>query len=575
MEIFRDYLKPSVNQIRHSIRGIDDSYNNSWDILAELIQNSVDAIRQKPDVDGKIIITIDCINKKIAISDNGIGISPRELPELLKPFSTNKTGISNMIGEKGVGLKYVIFQSNQFTIKSGNQNGTSTGRITNAKNWKNDDDENLLPLEYEIIDEELLGTEIELREIENEVLFNLNLKQIVHALRTHTAIGNTFSIWHPDINIDVTLNYTDINGTDSTENIPFTYKLITESIPTNSKIDLDNFVSWTQDQDRTDEEKMQKLRDKVIFRKGNFMHQNCRELKYFAVFVPKRKIWNDISINSELCTEENIEDESWLSEYFFTKFDKGIYLSTKGMPTGITIDHPTTGWAGYWSNFFILFDDSFLKFDIGRKAIHGRQASIHKEYSKRIFNEFLQYVTKYVSGDVAIEPTEWDKDEIFDDIESIINLNIEWLKFQKVPSSQEATVAAIFFECIGNGRINGLIPLISGYRSKYDLYAKWGRKKVIIEFKSKLSNVCRDFEDARKMFDEINCIVCWEITDDDYQKLSHMQINVEKIDKSVFASSASRRFPHSTHIMNLSGFSNPVYIIDLKEFIRKQNEINT
>lgn len=39
-----EFLKSSINSLRHSIRDIDDSYNNFWDIFAELAQNSVDAI---------------------------------------------------------------------------------------------------------------------------------------------------------------------------------------------------------------------------------------------------------------------------------------------------------------------------------------------------------------------------------------------------------------------------------------------------------------------------------------------------------------------------------------------------
>ena len=61
------FLKPTVNSIRKSIKGIDDSYNNFWDILAELIQNSVDAINKKPDKTGKIEIELDALNKSIKI----------------------------------------------------------------------------------------------------------------------------------------------------------------------------------------------------------------------------------------------------------------------------------------------------------------------------------------------------------------------------------------------------------------------------------------------------------------------------------------------------------------------------
>ena len=108
------FLTPTINSIRKSIRGIDDSYNNFWDILAELIQNSVDAINKKEIPDGNIKIVIDSVNKTIRVIDDGIGIEHGDIPILLSPFSTNKENDSSSIGEKGVGLKFVIFQSNEF-----------------------------------------------------------------------------------------------------------------------------------------------------------------------------------------------------------------------------------------------------------------------------------------------------------------------------------------------------------------------------------------------------------------------------------------------------------------------------
>ena len=40
-----DFLKPDTEQIRHQIRGILDSYSHDWDLLSELAQNCIDAIR--------------------------------------------------------------------------------------------------------------------------------------------------------------------------------------------------------------------------------------------------------------------------------------------------------------------------------------------------------------------------------------------------------------------------------------------------------------------------------------------------------------------------------------------------
>lgn len=50
----------------------------------------------------------------------------------------------------------------------------------------------------------------------------------------------------------------------------------------------------------------------------------------------------------------------------------GIYVVTKGMPTGIVIEPQTTGFSGYWSNFIMLIEDDKITFDLGRKTIPSR-----------------------------------------------------------------------------------------------------------------------------------------------------------------------------------------------------------
>ena len=75
------FLSPTISNIRKSILNIDDSYNNYWDILAELLQNSVDAIIKRSSdegraISGRIDIKIDCQKKEIEITDDGCGIPP-------------------------------------------------------------------------------------------------------------------------------------------------------------------------------------------------------------------------------------------------------------------------------------------------------------------------------------------------------------------------------------------------------------------------------------------------------------------------------------------------------------------
>lgn len=177
-------------------------------------------------------------------------------------------------------------------------------------------------------------------------------------------------------------------------------------------------------------------------------------------------------------------------------------------------------------------------------------------------------VTKYVAGDVSQGQRSWDRDETFDEVQSLVDNDFDCIQFQKIPFDQEASVAAIFYEAIGAGLIEHITPLISGYKEKYDLYAKWGRRKVVFEFKAKLRGIANDFNDAQKYFDEIDAVVCWEITDQDRSELGRMGIDVERITPSAFADENDQNLPNATHIMSLPGAA-PVFIIDLKAHLEE------
>ncbi len=567
MATIPNFLQQSVKQLRKSITGIDDSYNNDWDILAELTQNSVDAIRKLEIKTGTIVIKVDSQNKAITIKDNGIGIAPNRIPDLLAPFETDKEEDDSSIGEKGVGLTFVLFTCNDFYIKSGSEQGTSEGRVIDAYNWKNSSSTTTPSLVYNEIEEQFQGTEVVLKKVFDSPLFQLSFNQLKFVLRTRTAIGNTNSLWDEDINIDVTLIHVNQDGDSKQENVKFGYWLPTEILDKQSKIDLEDYYEYVSKSDRTDHEKRVKLKDKVIYKKMIFDHHG-RNIKGYACFVPKRKTWDDLTVAYSIATPEQISNSEWVDRFSYVTFHSGIFTSVKGMPTGISVDTPITGAQGAWPQVFILFEDRLLKFDIGRKSIHGMQAKIYKNYAKEVFREF-QRLSKYISGDVVID-SQWDKDEIFAEIENLLPLDVPGTSFIKTPRDQEASVAGIFFECLGNDRITNIVPLVAGYKNKYDLYALWGSRKVVIEFKAKLSKILIDFNDETKLFNEVNCVVCWNVTEDDAQEFHKKGIGVEEISSSTLPGSVSSSFPHATHKLTLSGFVSPVYVIDMKIIVEKE-----
>ena len=230
----------------------------------------------------------------------------------------------------------------------------------------------------------------------------------------------------------------------------------------------------------------------------------------------------------------------------------------------IHLEPPTTGAAGNWAQIFLLFEDRKLKFDIGRKSIHGKTKNTYKEKARIIFNEFRTNVSKYVAGAVNAEITSWDRDEIFDEIEKLVDIKSDLTRFIKSPKDQEASVAGLFFEAIGSRQINDIKPLISSYKNRYDLYAMWGNKRVVIEFKSTLYKIMKDWVDAQKMFQEINCIVCWDVSEDDEEVFKEEGILLEAIEPDGIINKNLKKFPNATHILRFSGLIEPIYVIDMK-----------
>ncbi len=565
------FLTPTINSIRKSIKGIDDSYNNFWDILAELLQNSVDAINKNNNQKGNISININAVTKTIQVVDDGIGINPNDIPILLSPFSTNKENDVNSIGEKGVGLKFVIFQSDKFVMntKSVESSKGAQAIINNAKVWKNSNDEEYLMVNIKDYDDIPFGTDITVSGIENEELFNMGFENLKYVIRTKTAVGNVLNVFDFVDNINVHLKYTDLNGVTKEDDLPYKYWLPIESLPSKAKIDLDDFNDWLSQDDRSDSEKRNKLKDKIIYKKGSISHSDVREIKYWLCYVPKRDFWKTLSINDGLLSEGERDDEEKLTSKNLRMHQCGIFTSVKGMPTGIAINAPSTGYAGYWSNLFILLEDNQLKFDIGRKSINSAVQSMYQKHLKDIFNKITKIVSKYVAGEPEIsQNSTWIREDIINEINSLPPLKCDKVCFEKLPNEQEASVAAIFYELIGAKKLDYITPVISGYKNKYDLYAKYKNHFITIEFKSHLRYVLRDFDDDIKLSNEIDYIVCWDVNDDDYTEFYSKALNLEEIDDNNPLRGEKNFMDCATHIINIPT-AKPVYVIDLKILLSK------
>ena len=577
-----DFLKPTIDIIRSSVKGIDDSYRNPWDILAELLQNAVDAVNMA-NVNGKIDLEINAQEKSIRLSDNGCGISKEALPRLLNLFSSGKKEDSSTVGEKGVGLKFVLFQSSYFEIVSSDGATASKAVVRDAKLWKKASHEIPLQLDYEEIpieDKPTPGTTVFVKGVDDSLddqdeestsFFKMCSKQIEFIIRTRTAIGDTRKIWDESLpSIEVTLELTDCNGDREKTAIPNRYWLPTENIADSNIRDIEVYEDWAKKADRIDSDKRAYLNGKVLTLSGEYKHNGYRKINYWICYVPSRRDWDTINVQSGLATKDNLENPTWVESHSYALMQNGIFTATKGMPTGISVEAPPSGNAGYWPNFFMIFQDDALNFDIGRKSIHGNIQKIYKAKAKEFFNKFTKYITRYTCSQPVSTGTgsNFNRYKIQREVDQLINLNSSKVRFIKNPKEQEAAVSAIFFELIGNGSITDITPIYLGYRQKYDLYAyheSQGESDFgFYEFKSRLRNITKDFQDAKKVFDEMDYIVCWDVSDDDVQKLREFGIECSEYEQGdLHPDNIPKCTTHRLSIANV----NPIYVIDLKKLV--------
>lgn len=569
-----NFLTPNARQIRHQVRNIIESYSHDWDLLAELAQNAVDAITVASPVKGHIHVKIDATDRSIVVKDNGCGIDPEELPTLLAPFSSAKIGRPDLIGQKGVGVSFVIFSSASFEIESHHAAGSARAKIEGAWAWVEAKSETLPELEFERIEAmQGSGTTITLKlPLERDYdFFELSFKQLEMMLRTRTALGDTRGIWGLKPDKDFLLEFRSLDGLVCREEIDCRYFLPTESLSETQFISLREFQEWNTG-DKTDAQKRQKLRDKLIVMDGQ-RSKAGRSIKFWACFVPKRKVWDIISVRSGLVGEEilnfgPVERIDAFGDADFL-FSGGMFTCTRGMPTGIRSDMRAKGSAGYLPNFFVILDDPQLSFDIGRKAIPSRQLGMLRDVASDVFRDFINGIKKYIGGEPELGDEDWDRSAVFNAIREMPDLANPGTSFIKRPAGQEATVAAMFFELLGRGAFPGIRPYISGYKNKYDLYAKLKGSDVVIEFKYHLSSLFRDFDDEVKLFDQIDVVVVWDVVDSDYEIVKSRGLDLQEVEPGL--TTTNEPFFHFSLIL---GPTRPIRICCLSRLLSARKAVD-
>ena len=589
-------LSDPENRIKKQIENIYESYSNPWDILAELSQNSVDAIKEweseneEVDRNHSIEFQIERSSNSIEIVDTGIGITPENLPELLAPNATNKAGDISTIGEKGVGLTYCIFCSNDFRIETTSPKGYYGAEIKGARTWREKNNVNEVPEteneQKDFDDRELIKTgtrirldDVQLAEGEEESIFELSPARLEYLIRTKTAIGNTkkkFDEDQPDIDIELTI--VDESGEEFVDEIDYEYYFPEYFWNDDQVIDIEEFENRDDIGRMSDEQKKKHLDGKVWKAEGT-TQRNGKNIRYYAIFVPSSKAWGRIAEQNNLMGRDSNQD-----------LDAGVYASTRGMPTGIEIGTPGTGSQGYWANTYMMLGYDGFNFDLGRKSIPGRTQGMLKDIAADKFRTFSNWRDIInLSGKTPTRKPQQvvrtQKSERFQELKRLKDLNCPGIEFEKVPDGQEAGVVSIFHELIGAGHLDNYRGYRTGYNQDYDFWGVYNAavdelgenmqnefpdkdsitQDVVIEAKYDAADVITDIEDGQKYLKDIDLVVSWNVNEEKFETSS---TTIEPL------SDQDQFYVGSTHEVVPGDPTGPagtqLYVMSIKRFIRNE-----
>lgn len=547
---------------------VRDSYNTGFGVIAEPVQNSVDAIRQFDEnyysVAHEIDILIDSDSLSFAIRDDGLGMDIESAPEYASPNETDKTFAQSTIGEMGVGFTYLTFSTNELIVESKSKRPESEGHsgyikyeVKDAYDWferyKGIEDPDLKEMEdsmptatiidkkevdSDAVDPSETYTKIIAKDVKpvpivgiddesddkGETFFEFSENRLEYYLRTETALGNTrqllgkevesvyASVWFDDISKDFASL-----GEDDGLSISCEYK------------SPDQFWNETGIIDLTEDADLKNRFENV----HDHQHVTTRDQVTVMDDSSKEKIFSERPWVMYSDVPERGTDDLFYYAIFFPKremFDEigeelvdglelwdvssGIYVATKGMPTSEEVPTPTrTAEAGYWSNVFILFNYDSIDYDYGRKAAQSRTRGMFREIAGDVFDEFRNF-TQFASRDIKdIE----DPNEELMQLADVDDLNTDDIPWRKEPNGQEASVMMIFSELVSQGVLEKYEGWRAGLKTTYDWLGKYTgdtqfkEENITIEFKPHTENIEQDVEEGIKKVSEIDIIVAWDI----------------------------------------------------------------
>ncbi|MCM3532920.1 ATP-binding protein [Cellulosimicrobium funkei] len=422
---------------RNIVKNVLDSYTGRFDVLAEAVQNAMDALENRwgagvAYADGRIEgelptlkIRLNAEANELTVVDNGCGIAGDRITKVFTPHLSPKIFEGGATrGHKGVGTTFLIYGHPLFEVHTkipGSE--PTTYRLTDGSNWVSGNSP-IAPPKFERLtktgttdlDPYGSGTAIRIRVDETSTLGRLKSAQYNKldtwelVLRTYTALG-VIDVGTPPHRraewlqqLQVTLELVGAAGagarsieptfryphTDVAQSISLA-QLWSGNINSSNRYDM-LYVELGRDElERALATAIEELENSDSADEREIL-QSLRkyETEVYASWGYKNTLYEDVY-------REAIAEPS-AKRYQYMNVQGGLLVSTVGMPVGQINDHPyTTMKPEYRRRLFMIasFNDKYSP-DLGRKTIPAHDRALLEWLERHVQNLFLRYTDRLV-----------------------------------------------------------------------------------------------------------------------------------------------------------------------------------
>ncbi len=495
----------ALSALKRQIENILSSYVGWYDPFCELVQNALDAVEARLELERSagteadyrptVKIRIDLDDNALTVTDNGIGLDQDKFEQFLAPNFSFKSG--NTRGHKGVGATYVAYGFNYMRVSTKSPGFSTSGRIVGARRWLNEGSKSGNP-KVEHDSSALADPSFET--FDRGVSVTVRFDDSTHPKQLRWIHARDAATWAKILSIK-----TGLGAVFKDDTVSVSITVVAEGVTTVFESRGTQYL-WLhhsaskkatyRDIDRTAKDLFEKhgagKRMPDRFSNLDFIYDtwskdelkeligqtlDAEELELLEKFAPTVSV--EFGYTAKLWNQFN---ESLRLRPRYSVLSSGIQLAANNMPQGETIQVPLNRYTGRQNQVHFLIHFANYTPDLGRKGFHRELTDLAKGMARTIMETRLAKYRHLLKANTGVAPdlvreleiSDWKRDMISHETSKPLRLNskhffhpTERVSITSAPT-REQDVIALFHQLVAGGVIRGIYAMSTNERFTYD-----------------------------------------------------------------------------------------------------------